>query len=441
VIALWIASLPILAADAPWWTAIDDPGLHEIMDRTIGGNLDLQSAWLRVTQADARANQVRAGLLPAVSFDASGALVPISALGFGSGFATPTDANTYQTGSAMFSARVPLDVFGRQTKTWQASRHDVLAQQGNAQAQALALTTQAGESWYDLVAATARLAMVREQLRVSNELLELVELRYQSGDGNALEVLQQRQQLAVRQTLLPSARIGVRTAEQRLSVLVGERLTQVQLPTVPSSLPVLGPSPPTADLAQNRPDLRAATATVDGYTALRQSSLRSALPVLAVSGAAGWQFYRIDELDTLATWQVGASVSVPLFGGLGAWNGYQEARANQAAAVMAYRSAWLIAEQEVAQARVIETERGETLVAVRARVEAAELLYTESRSRYLQGLSDYLTVLNALDSRQQAQLDLLQAQRDIVSARIQLYDALGGAWTADLTSSSPTGAP
>ncbi len=437
MIATWLLALPAVAAEAPWWTGFDDPGLHEVMDRTLAGNLDLQGSWSRVEQAEYRARQARAGLLPTVSLDASGALLPTDSIGFGGGFPATTDAETYQTGSAMVNARVPLDVFGRQAKTWQAGRYDALAQAGNAQAQALALTTLAAETWYDLVAASLRLEMVEDQLAVSRDLLELVELRYERGDGNALEVLQQRQQLAARETLVPSARIGVRTAEQRLAVLIGEHPVDVRLPSTAAALPPLPAAPHDRSLAETRPDLRAAAATQQATTALRQSTARGSLPTVAVNGAAGWQVFRIDEADVLATWQVGAAVSWPLFGGLGAWNSYREARAQEVGAGLAWDALLLTAEQEVAAARTIETERFATLEAVQRRVQAADLLYTESRSRYVQGLSDYLTVLNALDSRQQAHLDELQARRDLLSARIQLHDALGGAWTADLSPSSP----
>ncbi len=433
MIPLWLLAAPALAT--PWWTTLDDPGLEEVMERTLSGNLDLMAAWIRVEGAEARAKQARAGVLPIVTFDVGGQVLPNEGRYFGFDFPTQggDDApETYQSASAMFNAVVPLDVFGRQVSTWRATRYDALAQEGNAQAQAIQLTTLAAESWYDLVAATARLAVVEEQLRVSRELLELVELRYASGDGNALEVLQQRQQLAARQTLVPAARIGVRTAEQRLAVLVGDRPVEVDLPEVLTELPGLPEAPGEVDLTRTRPDLVAAALTHEAATALRRSAAKGALPSLAVTGGAGWQFYRLDELDSQATWQVGASLSMPLFGGLGAWNGYQEAKATEYGAELAWRSLVLTAEQEVAQARVVEAERLATLEAVLARAEAAELLYTESRSRYVAGLTDYLTVLNALDVRQQAQLDLVQARRDLLSSRIQLHDALGGAWAQDL---------
>ena len=48
------------------------------------------------------------------------------------------------------------------------------------------------------------------------------------------------------------------------------------------------------------------------------------------------------------------------------------------------------------------------------------------------GLSDYLLVITALQGLQRSQINLLQAQRQMLSYRVQLCRALGGAWTSEL---------
>jgi outer membrane protein TolC len=51
---------------------------------------------------------------------------------------------------------------------------------------------------------------------------------------------------------------------------------------------------------------------------------------------------------------------------------------------------------------------------------------SETRNRYVQGLSDYLPVLAALQSMQNLERDILLRQRQLISIRILLYRALGG---------------
>jgi multidrug efflux system outer membrane protein len=51
--------------------------------------------------------------------------------------------------------------------------------------------------------------------------------------------------------------------------------------------------------------------------------------------------------------------------------------------------------------------------------------------RYEGGVSSYLEVLDTERQLFQAELDLVQAQRDESSSVIQLYKALGGGWKTE----------
>jgi len=81
---------------------------------------------------------------------------------------------------------------------------------------------------------------------------------------------------------------------------------------------------------------------------------------------------------------------------------------------------------------VTEEELDERLAALERQLEAAVAVAEESRARYAAGLTPYLTVLTAVNARQQAELTLLQARRERIDARIRLHEALGGRWTANL---------
>ena len=75
------------------------------------------------------------------------------------------------------------------------------------------------------------------------------------------------------------------------------------------------------------------------------------------------------------------------------------------------------------------------------RMEAAEARATQvgalkrslrlARLRYDNGYSSYLEVLDAERGLFQAELDAIDAQRQRLSATVELYKALGGGWQAD----------
>ncbi len=442
-------------AAEPWWTALGDPRLEALIDEGLGGNGDVAAAWDRVAQADARAAQALAPLLPAASLDAGANVAPYDSLGFSFGgfpeFELPEipgvewpeeedeeeDPDVYWTGQVMFNVRVPVDLWGSAIPNHRAGRYDALASEGDAEAQALALTTRIAQAYYDVVAAQQQLAIVQRQLETNRALLEITELRFEQSDATALDVLQQRQQVAASEAQLPQARQILRTRAQQLAVLLGRPATD-DLGLDLAELPELGALPPTGrplDLVDNRPDLRAAAARLDAAHQRQDGAIRAFLPSLALTGQAGLQWNHFTEVDSQETWGAGVSLSLPVFEGTRRWHGVREAKAGQDAAVHQYNQLVLAAVQQVEGALVAEEEQRAQLTALRAQRDAAATAFEESRARYAAGLTSYLTVLVALTTAQQAELGVLDAERALIDTRIQLHESLGGRWTETLSES------
>ena len=74
---------------------------------------------------------------------------------------------------------------------------------------------------------------------------------------------------------------------------------------------------------------------------------------------------------------------------------------------------------------------------LQAQYETLDATLTEARNRYRSGLTDYLNVLSALVAKQNAEVGLLTIRRRMLSSRIQLHRALGGAWTQRLLEPEP----
>jgi outer membrane protein TolC len=203
-----------------------------------------------------------------------------------------------------------------------------------------------------------------------------------------------------------------------------------------SGLPPLPPTPATgrpADLPEHRPDLRASGLRLDAAATRRNATLHAMMPTLQLTAGVGTQAMYMDEYDSIETWSVGAALSIPLFQGTRNWASFAEARAGLRSAQRTHDQLLLQAVADVDIALMRETQQTETLQAYGEQLDAAGLAYTEARALYAGGLSSYLTVLTALNTRHQAQLNVLSAHRDLIDARIDLYEALGGPWTDSLS--------
>jgi outer membrane protein TolC len=87
----------------------------------------------------------------------------------------------------------------------------------------------------------------------------------------------------------------------------------------------------------------------------------------------------------------------------------------------------------VQDALLQEKYQTDSLRSLRAQIELGRRLLDEARRLFEQGQSDYLSVLNALAGLASLERSGLQAQRQLLSYRIQLYRALGGTWSYDVT--------
>lgn len=439
---------PSPPAAAPWWDTIPDPALQQLIQQALSENNDLLASWSRVEQARARTVTGRAALLPVVTFDASATAAPRDSLGFQFGLnrSTPTvpgattepaaeeePSELYWNGSAKFNATWNIDLWGRNIHTFVASRHDKAAAEGDRDAAAIALATNVAAAWYDVVLAQARLSLLRRQVEVNERMLELVQLRYEGAQTSGLDVLQQRQQLASAQALVPAVEQGVQRSQARLALLLGRDPTTASADLRPGdALPELPPAPSLgkpADLLRTRPELVTAIAQADAATARKKSATKVLLPTVGLNANAGWQGNDIsEEWTSQEVWGFGGSVSVPLFAGGRNLGGIGDSRAGEAIATHTLRQRVLSAVQEVEDALLAEQQATAELKALTSLTEAAKLAFEDSRDRYGRGLVNYTTVLQALTVYQSAELQALNARRSLIGARINLHDALGGAW-------------
>jgi outer membrane protein TolC len=97
-----------------------------------------------------------------------------------------------------------------------------------------------------------------------------------------------------------------------------------------------------------------------------------------------------------------------------------------------YRQVVLDAVQEVEDGLISEKKIREHIAALQNQLQAAQNALTEARTRYINGLNDYLPVLTQLLSVQNLENDLIQRNDNLLVARVSLYRAIGGSWVEDL---------
>lgn len=421
-----------VAGSDRWWTDFADAGLDQAVEAALTGNLDLKVAWARVDQMRAVVQQIRAGGLPQVEASAGA--------GYSYGVSNnPITGQSSTGGQANYSISVAagfeLDLWGRVAALDSAAAVDQLATRHNLEAIAVSLTASVVETWFLLAEQRATLGLIEEQIATSETQLDIIESRFGQGMSTALDVRQQRQQIAALRARMPLIRAAVTTLSTTLAVLSGVapepgklELPEAALPQ-PPPLPAIGLP---ADLLLKRPDVRAAKFGVISADHRVAAAIADQLPSLRLSGSFGFQDTSLETLFTSWIFNLVGNLVAPLFDGGRRSAEVDRSRAAVEERVWTFGKALLNAFKEVEDALVRERRQAEHLAALEVQISEARQTLDEARRRYAQGLIDYLPVLTALAGTHQAEQQKLSAQRQLLSYRVQLHRALGGTWTREL---------
>jgi outer membrane protein, multidrug efflux system len=414
-----------------WWQGFGDRELDRLVERVLASNLQLRAAWARVRQGRAVARQASAALLPQLDATAD-ARRTRQRFELVKGMVLTPTINQFQVGVA---AAYEVDIWKRLGNAKAAAALDAIALRDDAEAIATTLVADVAEAWFDVVATKAQQQILREQQRVNETFLELTLLRYRQGLATALDVFQQRQQVLATRAAVEQADGILRTGAVRLAVLIGDPTDRSWLESAPVALPEPGAAPSLgvpADLLVRRPDVRAARRRAEAADHRVAVAIADRLPALRIGGSVGTISSRIGDLFAGSVFSVFGQIAAAVFDG-----GRRAAEVDRNRDVVDERlyqlgHALVIAIAEVDQALIDEATRRIELATIAERRTLAAQTLTEAREFYAQGQVDYLTVLTALASDQQLELAELQARRALLSARVQLYRALGGRWPTEL---------
>jgi outer membrane protein TolC len=183
-------------------------------------------------------------------------------------------------------------------------------------------------------------------------------------------------------------------------------LSELELPAdIPVSL--------TSRLVEQRPDVLQAQEAWHTASAEVGIALANRLPNISLTANAGSSALAIDQLFTSGTgfWTLGAAVTQPIFHGFALLHQERSAKA-------AYVADTLSALEQDADAfkAAVEAER------------AAKVTLDLTEHQLQTGYANYLSLVGAEQTYQQAVINLVQARANRYSDTAALFLALGGGW-------------
>lgn len=406
---------------AAWWEGFGDPTLAEVVEKALANNVDIAIAATRVEEARAQFRTARGQLQPHAELFAGGRRERfLSAFG----------RSEYQTAErAEIGISYDPDLFGGLRDASEATRASLLATQAARDNLRLAIASSAAAGYIGLRALDARLAVVRETVLARGDSLKIAQRRARSGYATWLELEQAEAEYHATEQLVPALQLAITRQENGLSVLLGENpraiergvaLPALTTPAVPTMLP--------SELLRRRPDITQAEQLIVAADRSLDAARAAFLPSIQLGVAGGY----VDSTliaDPVGIFSIGGSILAPLFEGgrLRAQADVAAARRDQAAYF--YRKVTLNAFREVEDALAAYQRTSEQELILRRQRDALAQALVQATNRYGAGYSSYLEQLDAQRGLLSADLSLVQANSDRLSAAVTLFQALGGGWT------------
>lgn len=409
---------------------------------------DLQSALISVYQSNPRLLAERARLReidenyvqaraqgrPTIGGTASIAQswvsFPNSAAVFGGGI--PSDTGVVSNGDVTISGRPndigaqivqPLYQGGRVKALKEQAKLGILAARENLRAQENDLFLSAASAYVDVRRDIEATRIRRNNVRVLSRQLEAATARFEVGAGTRTDIAQSESRVA-------SAEAGLAQAEAQLAVsnagyvrLVGHSAIALTAPPIYS----LPPSLPDAIAAarENSPQLIGSYFNEAAGRAAINVAKAAGRPTVSISGAVTRQRDQLSQLPTVNAASITAQLTVPIYSGGGNTSRRRQAEHAKTRLAFETRDAELAIDQAVTQIWAQLSAARASLKAAKRQVTAADIAFEGVSLEQSVGTRDQLDVLNAEQETLNAQLSVIEAERNVSVATFQLLSTMG----------------
>jgi NodT family efflux transporter outer membrane factor (OMF) lipoprotein len=414
-----------VALQADWWQSFDDATLNALVAQALTNSDDIALAAIRVQEARAELGYAQAQRLPNVQAALEGGRDRDVNPGFGI-------AEQQSAGQGLIQASFDVDLFGRLKATSKAAHAALLATQDAQQTVRLGVAATVVSSYFTLLAFDARLAIVRDTLKLRRDELHVEQRRYDAGYSNALDLTRAQAELEATGQLIPTLELGVAKAENGLSIVLGRvpgpiargaAIDRHRLPDVPVSLP--------STLLRSRPDIAAAEARLAATDHTLDAARAAFLPDIRLAATGGFVGSTLVDTSPVKVWSIGSSILAPLYDAGRLTSQQDSATARRDEAAFDYRKTALQAFREVEDNLAATTKYRQQYEALSRERDILERAFKLATRRYREGYANYLDQLDAQRNLLSSELSLVQARLDRFNAAVSLMQALGGGWRPD----------
>lgn len=410
-------------ADLGWKDVFKEPELQELIETALTYNKDVLIAAERLNELRYKYRMQKASQLPAVS---------------AKGYAQDDHSNYGGTSKspdkiefgvkASFSWEV--DFWGRLKWASREKLADWLAAEDAQKAVKMSIVASVASAYYELVGLDRKMTIVTNTMETRRESVNQAKLRAEGGLTSEIPYQQALVEFASSKAMIPDLEKQIALKESELCFITGsypgEIARSVSASDIYSDSDV--PTGVLSDILKRRPDLMASRHSLKAAEARVGVSIAERFPTFVINLGAGLENDELKNFLKSPFWFTGATLASPIFE-------FGKRKAAMKAAISSYEQSRLKYEKDVLQAfrevydaTVSFQSARSNSYAKSVMEEAAGKYITLANSQYINGVINYIDVLDAQRKYLSSQIEFNEAKTRENLALVGLYKALGGGW-------------
>ncbi|MDR0882041.1 MAG: efflux transporter outer membrane subunit [Candidatus Adiutrix sp.] len=429
----WLEPAPD-GLEVQWWKRFQDDALNALIEEALKNNRDILQAAQRIDFARAQLGLARSDLFPAPGAAGN------AGRSRGSLLANPPAQPGHETNSshaADLSAAWEIDLWGKLRNLNKAAAAKLLAAESTHEAIWLSVAGQTAKGYFLLRAFDLQESIASDTLETREESLRIYSARYKQGTIDELDLLRVKAEVEAARSAMFTLRVGRDAAESALAALIGRPPqaimtvgtinrglalgNMITAPIFPSGLP--------SALLERRPDIRVSEEALKATNYNIGAARAAFFPSLSLTGLLGSASVELDDLFTgeARTWQFGGALYLPL----NFWriqSNLRGSEAQQRESIIFYQKTVENAFREIRNALSEEQQYAKVVGSLGTMSADLRKAVKLVKTRYDNGYSTYLEVLDAERSLFTAEMELVSARTNLLNGIVNVCLALGGGW-------------
>ena len=410
-------------ADLGWREVFKEPELQKLIETALAYNKDVLIAAERLNELRYKYRMQKASQLPAVS--AKG-YAQDDHSNYGGTSKSPDDIEFGVKASLSWE----VDFWGRLKWASREKLADYLAAEDAQKAVKMSIVASVASAYYELVGLDRKMAIVTNTMETRRESVKQAKLRAEGGLTSEIPYQQALVEFASSKAMIPDLEKQIALKESELCFITGsypgEIARSVSASDIYSDFDV--PTGILSDILKRRPDLMASRHSMKAAEARVGVSIAERFPTFVINLGAGLENDELKNFLKSPFWFTGATLASPIFE-------FGKRKAAMKTAISSYEQSRLKYEKDVLQAfrevydaTVSFQSARSNSYAKSVMEEAAGKYITLANSQYINGVINYIDVLDAQRKYLSSQIEFNEAKTRENLALVGLYKALGGGW-------------